>query len=179
MDTTLIRQFGTGRGIAADDVWEPPGTTTIESQPLLADPLRLTRESRFALAGEVWVPVEEVRVPAWVRSTVEALSELLALEPDWDSYGARAVDPFHVYTVLQVLALVMRDDTPAPSIGPTNRGGVQVEWHEHGIDLEIETLSTHTLRVSFEDSRTNTEWEDEIGAELGPLIRSIAILSSR
>jgi len=81
--------------------------------------------------------------------------------------------------MLQVLALVMRDDTPVPSVCPTNRGGVQVEWHERGIDLEIETLSAYTLGVSFEDSLTGTEWDREVDADLSPLISCIADLSSR
>ena len=176
MTASLTERAGTRRWITDDDVRPLQGTATIGSGAVLADPLKVTRERRLPVIPRVW---EDVGEPAWVKPTAQAMDELLALEPDWDSYGALTVDPWHVYTMLQVLALVMRDDTPVPSVCPTNRGGVQVEWHERGIDLEIETLSTYTLGVSFEDSLTGTEWDREVDADLSPLINCIAELSSR
>lgn len=118
-------------------------------------------------------------VPAWLEPTLRVLEQLLWLAPNWDSYGALPVDVRHALAALELLAAIMRDDAPIPIIGPTNRGGIQIEWHERGIDLEIETLSVHMLRASFEDSVTGTEWDRELGADLNVLTESIALLSSR
>ncbi len=128
--------------------------------------------------GDVYeVTFEEVDPPAWLEPTVRRLLDLLSLLPDWDSYGARSVDRLHVNAAFQVLSLIMRHDTPAPSVVPTNRGGVQLEWHTGGIDLEIETLSTQELLVSFEDSTTGTEWEREIASDLTLPVECIARLT--
>ena len=56
----------------------------------------------------------------------------------------------------------MRKDLPSPSIVPTSRGGVQIEWHVKGIDLEIEVVTPHRFQASFEDAVTEEGWEKEI-----------------
>src|SRR5205823_1875475 len=66
--------------------------------------------------------------PAWVKPTVERLRHLLQLREDWDSYGAAPVDLRAARTALQLLAMIMRPDTPAPTVVPTVRGGLQLEW---------------------------------------------------
>ena len=167
------------RWITDDDVLGLLRTSPMESEALLADPLRQTRDRGGPVKPRVWVAVEGPNAPAWVEPTAHSLVELLELEPNWDSYGALAVDPWRVNAMLEVLALVMRDDTPVPTVCPTSKGGVQVEWHERGIDLEMETLSTHILRVSFEDSASGTEWDREVSADLSLPMKCVALLSSR
>ncbi len=137
------------------------------------------RQLRYLVPDGEFVVSTEGEWPSWFEPTLDTLVELLWLPAGWDSYGALAVDPTHVEAALRVLRLVMREDTPNPSIGPTNRGGVQVEWHERGIDLEFETLSAHRVHVSYEDSTTGADWDREVGADLTPLIECIACLSSR
>ena len=170
--------------LTMDDLRELPAGGGAEPAQSLASPLRMTYPSTRPAVPERWKFIAESEAPArveppWLQPTVQGLAELLMLPPGWDSYGALAVDPTHVEAALRVLCLVMREDTPKPSIGPTNRGGVQVEWHERGIDLELETLSAHRLRVSYEDSTTGTDWDREVGADLTPLIECITCLSSR
>ena len=45
----------------------------------------------------------------------------------------------------------MRSETPLPSLVPTSQGGIQAEWHQEGIDLEIEATSSHRFAVYLED----------------------------
>lgn len=167
------------RWITDADVLESAGSATIASEALLADRLKPAREKRPTVTPGGWVVAIQFEPPAWVEPTVQALADLLTLPPGWDSYGANAVDPWHVWATFELLSLVMRDDTPAPVVCPTNRGGVQVEWHTRGIDLEIESLSTYRFRVSFEDAVTGHEWDGEVGGDLGRLIESIACFSGR
>ena len=166
--------------LANDDVRESLAGETVEPPHYLADPVRVThprtpptirRRSKFIQESEApaWVD------PPWLQPTVQALEELLMLPAGWDSYGARPVDPQHALAMVHMLYGIMRDTSPAPSVVPTNRGGVQVEWHRGGIDLEIETLSPHRFLVSYEDA--DSEWEAEIISDwtrLGPVISRLS-----
>lgn len=94
----------------------------------------------------------EANSPRWLSPTIDKLAELLALPVNWDSYGARAIDPKCALDALRLLGQVMHNDSPRPSVVPTNRGGVQLEWHSAGIDLEIDVVSSTEFQVSYESS---------------------------
>jgi hypothetical protein len=115
--------------------------------------------------------------PAWVQATLQTLGHLLTLPQDWDSYGGRPVDPGCVWAAWQLLLVLMREDLPAPSIVPTSRGGVQIEWHVKGIDLEIEVVTPRQFQASFEDAVTEEGWEKaitDVAQELAPWVARLA-----
>ena len=85
----------------------------------------------------VIIRVEEDE-PKWLTTTVERMNELLELQPNWDSYGARCVEKHAVETALEILGTVMRPNTSPPTVVPTVEGGIQLEWHQNHIDLEVE-----------------------------------------
>ncbi|MBI3696221.1 MAG: hypothetical protein HY238_15465 [Acidobacteria bacterium] len=107
----------------------------------------------------------------------QALSSLLALPTNWDSYGARPVNPECVSYALQLLRSTMKAETPAPAVVPTCAGGVQIEWHTRGIDLEIEIRSPGQSSVLYEDHQDGTTWEGEVTTDLNHLRRLISTLS--
>jgi hypothetical protein len=107
----------------------------------------------------------------------QTLSSLLALPTNWDSYGARPIDPQCVAYALNLLRSTMRPETPAPAVVPTSLGGVQIEWHTKGLDLEIEIRSPGQSYVLYEDHRDGAKWEGEIAADLAPLRQLISNLS--
>jgi hypothetical protein len=109
------------------------------------------------------------RPPRWLKPTVEALARILCLPPNWNSYNARPVSPDAVISSIELLNQVAAPDTPPPQVVPTNRGGVQLEWHFPDIDLEIKALSPGRFSVSAEDFRTNEVWEDEQSSDLAQL----------
>src|SRR5437870_3472186 len=90
--------------------------------------------------------------PEWLVKTDRALQELLALPQNWNSYGARAIQPDVVRAASDLLRNVAQNDTPPPAVVPTVHGGVQLEWHTRGVVLEIEIESPEQWHVSFEDS---------------------------
>jgi hypothetical protein len=61
---------------------------------------------------------------------------------------------------------------------PTVDGGVQLEWHEAGIDLEVEVQSAFRFSVYFVDSKTGEVREEELMADLTPLRDWVALLSA-
>lgn len=116
-------------------------------------------------------------VPAWLSSTARACAELLRLAPGWDSYGARPIDPRNVLAMLKFLARVMANDTPAPSVVPTSGGSVQIEWHEAGIDFEIEAVSPGCFDASFENAKTGESWELRVDSSTPEVRTVIGMLS--
>jgi len=160
------------------------------ARPVVAEvPLRLqfeprARESRrtklLSSRGEKLIITSEGAEPAWFGPTVQALSELLKLSSGWNSYGARPVDIGLVRSALELMAATMRPDTPPPSVVPTSRGGVQLEWHLGGIDLEVEVLAPGHFSVAYEDSGDGDDWEAELrGSDLKVLEEALDKLAQR
>ena len=56
--------------------------------------------------------------------------KLLRLKEDWDSYGALPISPVAVEAAMRCLNQI--------TLVPTAPGGVTLELHLHGMDLELE-----------------------------------------
>ena len=82
--------------------------------------------------GLVDAPCPECRPPS--DAAKRAALNLLALKENWDSYGAPIISKMAVDAALRlwnVLATV-------PSFVPMSNGGVQIEWHSQGFNVELE-----------------------------------------
>jgi hypothetical protein len=66
-----------------------------------------------------------------------ALRQMRHMEPNWDSYGAKPIDPRAVDRAILMLDSLPGDWHPVPM----SDGGVQLELHEGGFDIEV-TIST-------------------------------------
>lgn len=106
--------------------------------------------------GEVLLMMSEAP-STWFHDLLTRISELGDLEENWDSYGARPVRPECAVMAVRFLLSYVDRDTPAPSVVPTNRGGIQLEWHRAGADLEIQIESPGRMEVFFEDERAGQE----------------------
>lgn len=158
------------RGLSDRDAWGTPSGTSVGGTTMLTGRPGAIRKLIYPLLeGYLIIEVED-ELPPWLEATVSALISFLDLPPDWDSYGAKPVNPDIVPAVLELMDLAMRDETPPPTVIPTNRGGVQLEWHRNGVDLEIEFRSISRVFVSFEDATTGEDWEYNVSANLTPLI---------
>lgn len=105
--------------------------------------------------------------PRWLSPTIDKLTDLLALPMNWDSYEARPIDPKCALAALRLLGQVMHNDSPPPSVVPTNRGGVQLEWHSKGMGLEIDVVSPGEFQVCYESS--SESWERALSTDLSRL----------
>ena len=95
----------------------------------------------------------------WVRPTVEALNSKLQLLPNWDSHGALPIDEQRVDDAIKVLSGTMSGNSEVPWVVPTTDGGIQLEWHREGEDLEVEISGTRTASIYFHNANTGEEWE--------------------
>ena len=73
-------------------------------------------------------------------SIEQKLSELASLPSDWDGDDAL---PIHADAIARALVVCRMLSTP-PEIVPLNNGTVQLEWHCHDYDLEIEVGKSRT-----------------------------------
>lgn len=82
---------------------------------------------------------EREKPPPWKAATEKAFAELATLEKNWDTYGGLPIDPDHIRAARFILDNVMVNDSLPPSVAPTSKGGVQLEWSGGGMEVEIET----------------------------------------
>lgn len=94
-----------------------------------------------------------------LKTFVQQLTELWRSQIDWDSYGALPLQQEAAINAVRFFCQVMYDRTPAPQVVPTNTGDIQLEWHIHGIDLEVEICSGGTIHCYFADLKNGKEQE--------------------
>jgi hypothetical protein len=115
-----------------------------------------------------------------MQPVLDAFNVLLGLKPGWDSYRAPRVKPEAGQAAFDLLRDIMRARTPVPSIVPMADGGVQIEWHAKGVDLEIEVRSATQATAYFEHRDSQDSWEKDLagGLDVRPLNRPIRLLSA-
>lgn len=83
-----------------------------------------------------------------VDEVVATLEEFRLLEPNWNGYGGL---PLPSVVLDKAIALV-RDMKPCPSVFPSGRGSVQLEWEQGGLYVEMEIFEDRTeLFSTFTD----------------------------
>ncbi len=159
-----IEDFDRGistEGLSAEN-WQVPATSMpYEEYDQSNLPWRSQHVVGSARPVEIRVRVRGV-VPRWFIPATERLTNLSKLQENWDSYGASAINAQAITQAIQVMTEVMTNDTPMPAIVPTTRGGIQLEWHLGGIDMEVEVTGGRTLSVLYEDATQQEPWEDEL-----------------
>lgn len=115
----------------------------------------------------------------WLEAVGDRLQTLVDLPANWNSRGARRVTAQAVRTALAVLVNVMAADSRMPTIVPTVRGGLQLEWHGEGIDLEIEIDHPGGgAEVAFEDAETEIEFDEPL-TDFSVVRDALATLTAR
>jgi len=119
--------------------------------------------------------------PQWISDISKTIQGFVDRLPEnWNSYGAKRIQPELTAAAIRLLVEIVQPETPKPEVVPTADGGVQIEWHVRGIDLEIKILSQEKLGVSFEDLGSGQEWSLELNpVDLSVLIQTVSRLSSQ
>jgi len=116
------------------------------------------------------------QLPGWVSPTFKAIHEIQQLSNDWDSYGAHAIKQTLIGKSLDLLALVMEEKSPAPSVVPLSDGGLQLEWHRRSQDLEIIFSVEKPAQFFYRNRATGEEDEGSVvnTARLTALLRDLS-----
>jgi hypothetical protein len=175
--TTAILEQPIARNLS--DVEQRPSatTTTLSRDSLLSTYLKPIRFFRYPFHGGEFTISMERTPPSWFFPTIESLGGLLSLERGWDSYGSPRIDPKYVSAALDLIFITMQDNTPPPSIVPTSRGGLQLEWHIRGIDLEIEFISPYRIHLFWDNPGAGRFVDAEVSQDLGPLFEALSSIT--
>lgn len=98
----------------------------------------------------------------WLRPAISRVEELTALAPGWNSYNAKPIDAGVAMEAVAFLLDHAYRTVPEPSIVPLADGGIQIEWHDGGVDLEI-VFSEREPGVFLEDHETGLSEEHPVG----------------
>ena len=153
---------------------------------LLANTLTIGQDASFLASSDVqWKRTKAVHtseasavrpVPDWMEPTITACGGL-RWRDDGFMGGAKPTEPSAVAKLLRLLAEILGSESPVPSIVPTWRGGVQAEWHENRVYLEIEADPDGSIGYYFANSRE--EAEGLVEDDLADLIRYAKSLSAQ
>ncbi len=123
--------------------------------------------------------LSDLSEPKWEVSVAHRLEAISLLREGWDGFGAGPIRRDVITFATHVLGQIMLPNTPAPHVTPMSHEGLMLEWHENGIELEIEIEKPGRLWISFEDSLENIDQEDPISSDLRKLIMPIEKLTKR
>lgn len=115
----------------------------------------------------------------WQLEVQKALVELVEMPEGWDSYRAPAVKRDAGLFALEILHKVMSPRSPAPHVVPSSVGGVQLEWHEKDIDLEIHVSAPYHCEVWFHDHRAGAPQSVDLSNDFSFLEAPIHALTNR
>ena len=95
------------------------------------------RVSPLRCAMSQWSPVAPGMQTQEQESLVQPLLDVLRLPPDWDGYGSPPPYEKAAETAWRLLTEGTNPMGQPASVCPISGGGIQLEWHRSGKDLEI------------------------------------------
>jgi len=99
--------------------------------------------------------------PDWLYDTLRAMRHISGLPANWSSHGSPRIEDAAIVGAMRFLTYVGHHSV-APLIVPTSRGGVQLEWHRNGIDVEVELPSHGPPLAYVYEHQTGQTWETQL-----------------
>ena len=149
------------------------GGGTASERSLIRDILQSVAEKAVQGRGVDFtfqaVPLEETDGSrGWLEFVANEIAALPWYETNLPD-GRTSPQPRAAVNLITLLAIALESDTIAPSsVNTTWAGGVAVEWHLGGVDLEIACQPDGTAEFSFEDDK-GEEQEGQIAGDLSPI----------
>jgi hypothetical protein len=142
-----------------------------------SDPRAFSRPARAV--GRFELVANPVDLPSWVVPVTSRLSELLDLPPNWNGTAAAPVEPrLAELAVNAVLASVMPEDCPPlPQVVPCIDGGLQLEWHRGGWDVEVQLTPMGEIWVDASEVHGDIDWDGDFASrreDLKLVLKSIS-----
>lgn len=151
-------------GFADDDT---ATATPISDQLARVHPSGAAQTSELSERGE----------PSWTSAVAEEIVKLQLLVREWDGYGAGPIRGDVLNFATQLLSRIMQSETPPPHLTPMSHEGILIEWHQHGIELEIEVEAPTQVWISSTVDSEEKEWF--VGSDFSSLKMPISELTRR
>ncbi|HEX5442750.1 MAG TPA: antitoxin family protein [Pirellulales bacterium] len=90
----------------------------------------------------------------------DRIDRLAALEPNWDGYGAPAINPGIIAAAREFTGWLASYSTAQPLVVPMSSGALQLEWHRGQKILELEIEDPTTIHYLKWDPAAGVEEED-------------------
>jgi hypothetical protein len=160
--TVATPSYLSDRGITRRGLW---GVTqaTANVTGRLGQALSITYDE----PRQMRVPRDVAQAP-WFQSVLHDLAIAATMPQAWDSYFGAPVRTKVAAEALVFLSRFLHVDAPAPQVVPLADGGVQLEWHRSGLDVEITFPSTGNPELYFHDSETRAEHDVEVTSARDP-----------
>lgn len=132
----------------------------LRSSPLSFDTVSLPEVGVSVYENKVIVSLKTISDASsskWLNQTVSKMVQLLWLPEDWSSDSPKRISSRSIERILAVFLTILDPDSPPPVVVPTTQGGVQVEWHQNDVDLEIEATSSGKLEFFFSGPKGDKE----------------------
>lgn len=134
------------------DVLARPAVVAATSEQPVAVARRIVIRKR-GLSGPTELSVSGIWPVSFLKSA-GAVVDLLNLPAGWNSYGALPIAPQNAVQTIQLLAVFIGPNTPAPAVVPRVRGGIQLEWHTASNDVEVYIDSPGNVSFFAEQAET-------------------------
>lgn len=150
----------------------------MNSSPGRSTPLRLLANSSTPADYTPVSPstTSSNQYPACIIETISKIRLLDELDDNWDSYGGIKPTRKALMGAFDVVYGLFVERTPMPSVFPVSNGGIQIEWSQFNIELEIEIASENDISVYYHDLNTGevSEYHVENNWEiLGRLVNEL------
>ncbi|MEK7408565.1 MAG: hypothetical protein AAB225_26130 [Acidobacteriota bacterium] len=152
----------TGYSLSEAAVLSNPWVSTATLPDVLARPAVLTAPGEALSTATRRVVIRNGPMPPSLLKSVQGVVELLALPAGWNSYSAKPIAPDNAIRAIRLLAELLEPQTPPPAVVPTVRGGIQLEWHTNGINIEIYIDSPEDVRFFAEDIESGEVAEEPL-----------------
>lgn len=93
----------------------------------------------------------------WFRPALAQFESVMSLRHDWDSYGGAPTSVSSVQKAISFLGTYLQSRSLPPTVVPMSDGGIQLVWHEHGLDVEATFPATDDPGVYVRDIAANRE----------------------
>ena len=133
-----------------------------------------TFNSEATGTGEI-TPIPE---EGWLHDKIEELEKLLHLKENWNSYGAKVIDPRSVGFAKYFLNLVVKvnQKTLPPIVTASPEGNAAFCWEKSAKSLDIEIFPDESIKYVYLDEQ-NPSLEEEGSTKVRLAGRLILLLS--
>ncbi|WP_139032183.1 hypothetical protein [Mesorhizobium amorphae] len=115
----------------------------------------------------------------WRERINARLTALVQLPKGWDGYQGRPVSFPTAYFCMSILEKIAAPGTPPPTLVPGSDGSLQIEWHAHEFDIEVDILRVNEVSAWMFDHRTDVETELELTNDFAEVAKWVEDLARR